>query len=214
LKVPFRGLTASESHPVAGIIWAKRPSVLRCRTSDESCDNIARLATHCSRCIVYSRGGGLLQGEVYKVGSQRSTAFTSESGPTHVVQHVLAQDSVRTSLVSLPRLFQPGHDIGIKTHGNCTFHRSIELAANCILPCGRRKFRNVGSVDLLIGERGELPTLPCSEVRRARTFPFGSLNSLGHRSPFTGRCFSRREDADHLRLFVHRASQVNSTAPS
>ena len=34
---------------------AKNPLQLRCRTSDESCDKIARLATHCSRCIVYSK---------------------------------------------------------------------------------------------------------------------------------------------------------------
>ena len=75
------------------------------------------------------------------------------SGPLRIGQHSLSQDTVRPRLIAFAAPFQPCDHIGVKPHRDGLLQRTIKPASDCILPRSGRKFRDIGGIDLLVGQR-------------------------------------------------------------
>lgn len=65
---------------------------------------------------------------------------------------MLSKNTVGARLVSLTPLLQPSNDVSIETHGNSFLDRAIKATPHCIFPSAEWKFRDVGSVNLVIRE--------------------------------------------------------------
>ena len=81
------------------------------------------------------------------------------SSPLGLIQHAFSQNAVRPSLISLAALLQPRDHICVEAHGDSLLHWAIEPAPDSMFPGGRRKFRNVRSIDLIITNRSQVREL-------------------------------------------------------
>ena len=79
--------------------------------------------------------------------------------PLGLIQHAFSQNAVRPSLISLAALLQPRDHICVEAHGDSLLHWAIEPAPDSMFPGGRRKFRNVRSIDLIITNRSQVREL-------------------------------------------------------
>src|SRR5271169_1239864 len=62
---------------------------------------------------------------------------------SQLVQHALAQDVIRSGLISLAGFLQPIHDIGVQPQGHRLFYGPIKPATNGVFPGRRRKLRYI-----------------------------------------------------------------------
>lgn len=75
---------------------------------------------------------------------------------TAFLEHAFAEEAVDFGLVAAALGFEPGENVRVEADGYGLFDGAIPLAAHGVLPCAGREFGNVGGVDLLFRQCGEL----------------------------------------------------------
>ncbi len=68
-----------------------------------------------------------------------------------IFQHGLAQQGVGAGLIALTLTAQPSDDVGVKAKRQLLFQRTVEGITDGIFPEFFRQFRNIGSIDAIIG---------------------------------------------------------------
>src|ERR1019366_6451745 len=105
------------------------------------------------------------------------------SGALGIGQHCLPQNAVHPRLIAFAPLLQPCDHVGVQSHGNGLLHRTIEPAPNRVFPCVGRKLRDIRSIDLIVGQRGQsrqFSLLSRSEAASRRSLRFPILSCFAH----------------------------------
>jgi hypothetical protein len=66
--------------------------------------------------------------------NSRLRVSDSTAGLPGIRQHLLPQDAIGASLISLARFFQPRDHVSIQPHGDSLFYRPIEPSPHGIFP--------------------------------------------------------------------------------